>query len=130
MEDAVRETLKPLSTWDVNQHTEDADIGTDNFDFLLQGVPTLVANQAVANYLQNYHAASDTLDKVDIRELKLNTVIAALTAWGLADRTAPLGKRQSRAEIESLLKDTGLNQQMKALGYWDAWQAGTRGRTP
>lgn len=130
MEDAVRETLKPLAAWDVEQHTEDADIGTDNFDFLLQGVPTLVANQSVANYLQNYHAASDTLDKVDMRELKLNTVIAALTAWGLADRTAPFGKRQSRAEIESLLKDTGLDQQMKALGYWDVWQAGTRGRKP
>jgi len=130
MEDAVRETLKPLDAWDVNQHTEDADIGTDNFDFLLQGVPTLVANQAVANYLQNYHAASDTLDKVDMRELKLNTVTAALTAWGLADRSAPFGKRQTRAEIEVLLKNTGLDQQMKALGYWDVWQNGTRGRKP
>jgi carboxypeptidase Q len=130
MEDAVRETLKPLAAWDVEEHTEDADIGTDNFDFLLEGVPTLVANQAVANYLQNYHAASDTFDKVDLRELKLNAVIAALTAWGLADRIAPYGKRQSRAEVESLLKDTGLDQQMKALGYWDVWQTGTRGRRP
>jgi hypothetical protein len=130
MEDAVRETLKPLDAWDVNQHTEDGDIGTDNFDFLLQGVPTLVANQAVSNYLQNYHAASDTFDKVDLRELKLNTVIAALTAWGLADRNAPFGKRQSRAEIEALLKDTGLDQQMKALGYWEVWQNGRRGRRP
>jgi Zn-dependent M28 family amino/carboxypeptidase len=130
MEEAVRESLKPLESWDVNELTEDGDIGTDNFDFLLQGVPTLVANQAVANYLQNYHAASDTLDKVDMRELKLNTVIAALTVWGLADRSAPFGKRQNRAEIESLLKDTGLEQQMKALGYWEGWQNGTRGRTP
>jgi Zn-dependent M28 family amino/carboxypeptidase len=130
MEDAVREALTPLHSWDVNQHTEDGDIGTDNFDFLLQGVPTLVANQAVSNYLQNYHAASDTLDKVDIRELKLNTVIAALTAWGLADHNATFGKRQNRAEIESLLKDTGLDQQMKALGYWEVWQNGTRGRKP
>jgi len=130
IEDAVRETLEPLDSWDVNRHTEDSDIGTDNFDFLLQGVPTLVANQAVSNYLENYHAASDTFDKVDLRELKLNTVIAALTAWGLANRNAPFGKRQSRAEIEALLKDTGLDQQMKALGYWEVWQNGTRGRKP
>jgi carboxypeptidase Q len=130
MEDPVREALKPLDSWDINRHTEDADIGTDNFDFLLQGVPTLVANQEVANYLQNYHAASDTLDKVDMRELKLNTVIAALTAWGLADRNAPFGKRQSRAEIEGILKETGLDQQLKALGYWEGWQTGTRGRKP
>ena len=130
MEDVVRETLKPLDAWGVNQHTEDGDIGTDNFDFLLQGVPTLVANQAVANYLQNYHAASDTFDKVDMRELKLNTVIAALTAWGLADRSAAFGKRQTRAEIEATIKDIGLDQQMKSLGYWDVWQNGTRGRKP
>jgi carboxypeptidase Q len=130
MEDPVREALKPLDSWDINRHTEDADIGTDNFDFLLQGVPTLVANQEVANYLQNYHAASDTLDKVDMRELKLNTVIAALTAWGLADRNAPFGKRQSRAEIEGILKETGLDQQLNALGYWEGWQTGARGRKP
>jgi carboxypeptidase Q len=130
MEDVTREALKPLDAWDVNRHTEDADIGTDNFDFLLQGVPTLVANQEVANYLQNYHAASDTLDKVDMRELKLNTVIAALTAWGLADHNGPFGKRQSRTEIEGVLKETGLDQQLKVLGYWAGWQNASRGRKP
>src|SRR5271168_2987767 len=113
MEDPVREVLKPLAAWDVDRHTPDADIGTDNFDFLLQGVPTLVANQEVANYLQNYHAASDTLDKVDIRELKLNTVLAAVTAWGLADRIEPIGKRQSRAELEFLMKETGLDKELQ-----------------
>jgi carboxypeptidase Q len=130
MEEPVREVLKPLEAWGLNQHTQDVDIGTDNFDFLLQGVPTLVANQGVSNYLQNYHAASDTLDKVDLRELKLNTVIAALTAWGLADRSTPFGKRLSRAELESALKETGLEQQMKTLGYWEGWRNGTRGRKP
>jgi carboxypeptidase Q len=129
-EAGVREVLKPLESWGTNHHTYDASFGTDNFDFLLEGVPTLVANQEEANYLPNYHAASDTLDKVDMRELKLNTVIAALTAWGIADRTEPLGKRLTRPEIETQMKETGLDQQMKALGYWDAWQSGARGRKP
>jgi carboxypeptidase Q len=129
-EPALREILKPLDSWDVNNHTFDASFGTDNFDFLLEGVPTLVANQEEANYLPNYHAASDTLDKVDIRELKLHTVIAALTAWGIADRTEPIARRLSRAEIELQIKETGLDQQLKALGYWDAWQSGARGRKP
>jgi carboxypeptidase Q len=130
IEAGVREVLKPLESWGVNQHTYDASFGTDNFDFLLEGVPTLVANQEEANYLPNYHAASDTLDKVDMRELKLHTVVAALTAWGIADRTEPLGKRFSRAELDILVKETGLDQQMKLLGYWDAWQNGARGRKP
>jgi len=130
IEAGVREVLKPLESWGANDHTVDASFGTDNLDFLLEGVPNLVANQEEANYLPNYHAASDTLDKVDIRELKLHTALAALTAWGIADRTEPLGKRLTRAELDALVKETGLDRQMKALGYWDAWQTGARGRKP
>jgi carboxypeptidase Q len=130
IEDGVRAVLKPLESWGANNHTYDASFGTDNFDFMLEGVPTLVANQEEANYLPNYHAASDTLDKVDMRELKLHTALAALTAWGIADRTEPLGKRLSRTELEVLVKETGLDQQLKLLGYWDAWQSGARGRKP
>jgi len=130
IEAGVREVLKPLESWGANNHTYDASFGTDNFDFLLEGVPTLVANQEEANYLPNYHAASDTLDKVDMRELKLHAALAALTAWGIADRTEPIGKRLTRAELDVLIKETGLHQQLKLLGYWDAWQSGARGRTP
>jgi hypothetical protein len=130
IETGVREVLKPLESWGANTHTYDASFGTDNFDFMLEGVPTLVANQEEANYLPNYHAASDTLDKVDMRELKLHTALAALTAWGIADRTEPLGKRLTRAELDVLVKETGLDQQLKLLGYWDAWQSGRRGRKP
>jgi len=130
IEAAVNGILEPFSGWGVNQQTFDASTGTDHLDFLLEGVPTLVANQEVANYLQNYHAASDTFDKVDIRELKLNTVLAAVTAWGIADRTEPIGKRQSRAEVEELMKQTGLDKQLQELGLWRAFQSGERGRKP
>jgi carboxypeptidase Q len=130
IEAGIREVLKPLESWGANNHTYDASFGTDNFDFLLEGVPTLVANQEEANYLPNYHAASDTFDKVDIRELKLHAALAALTAWGIADRTEAIGKRLSRTELDVLVKETGLDQQMKLLGYWDAWQSGTLGRKP
>jgi carboxypeptidase Q len=130
IEPAVREILKPFAGWDVDNHTYDADWGTDHFDFLLEGVPNLVANQEVANYLANYHAASDTFEKVDIRELKLNTVLAAVTAWGIADRAEPIGPRYSRAQIETMMKETGLDQEMKTLGMWTDWESGARGRKP
>ena len=129
-EAGLRQILKPLEAWGATQHTDDASFGTDNFDFLLEGLPTFVANQEIANYLANYHAASDTFDKVYQRELKLNTVLAALTAWGIADRTEPLGQRLSRAELGTLIKATGLDEQMKTLGYWEQWQSGARGRLP
>ncbi len=130
IEAGVREILKPLDSWDVSHHTLDGDIGTDNWDFFLEGVPTLVAEQDEANYLPNYHAASDTFDKVDIRELKINTALAAVTAWGLADRAEPVGKRLSRSEMDRLLKETHLDEKMRQQGYWEPWQNGTRGRKP
>jgi carboxypeptidase Q len=126
----LEEILKPLASWDVNHHTLDGDIGTDNWDFLLDGVPTIVANQVEANYLPNYHAASDTLDKVDLSEVKINTAIGAVTAWGIADRAEPLGRRFSRAEIEQQLRESGLDEKMKQQGVWEGWQNGTHGRKP
>lgn len=130
LEAGVREALKPLDSWGATDHTYDASFGTDNFDFWLEGVPTLVANQEEANYTANYHAASDTFDKVDMRVLKLHTALAAVTAWGIADRVEPLGRRLSRGEIETLMRETGVDKQMQLLGYWQMWQSGTRGRKP
>ena len=130
IEAPIQQILKPFTGWGVDHLTLDAQTGTDHLDFLLEGVPTLVANQEVANYLQNYHAASDTFDKVDIRELKLNTAIAAVTAWGIADRVEPIGKRQSRAELEALMKETGLDKELQSLDMWQDFQSGARGRQP
>ena len=126
----LREVLKPFAGWGVDKFTFDAVMGTDNLDFMLEGVPTFMANQEISNYLVNYHAASDTFDKVDIRELKLNTALGAVTAWGIADRLEPIGKRLSRAEMETLMKESGLAEEMKTVGYWEDWQSGARGRKP
>ncbi len=82
---AVRDALEPVARLGVKDFTTDVSMDTDNFDFLIEGVPTLVANQEPANYMLNYHAASDTFDKVDITELKRHVAIAAITAFALAD---------------------------------------------
>jgi len=101
--------------------------GTDNFDFLLSGVPNLIAKQDWAPYLPNYHAESDVYEAVNPQEAKNNAALAAVLVWGLAespDRPAP---RQTRAEVEKLLRDTKLDEQMKSSGQWDDWTAGKRG---
>jgi carboxypeptidase Q len=130
VEPGVRESLEPLASWGVNKNTYDAFWGTDNFDFLLEGVPNLVANQEEANYMPNYHAASDTYDKVDMVNLKLNTAVAGLLAFSIAEHSAPLGRRLSHSEIDALLKQTGLDTQMKTVNLWQSWQGGQRGRQP
>jgi carboxypeptidase Q len=130
IEPAVRQALAPIESWNVDRHTADAFVGTDNLDFLLEGVPNLVANQDPANYVANYHAASDTYDKVDLLTLKENTAIAGILAFSLAEFAKPPGPRFSRAETEALLKQTGLDAQMKAFDVWRYWESGQRGRQP
>lgn len=127
---AVRQALEPVAKLGVKDFTFDASMDTDNFDFLLEGVPTLVANQDAANYMLNYHAASDTFDKVDIAELKRHVAIASITAFALADNPARIGLRQSRAQLEQMFREIGLDKEMKEAGFWPYWQSGERGRQP
>ena len=129
IESGVREAVKPIDSMGVTSHSFNAPLEPDSFDFLLEGIPTVVA-AADASEPGGQRVASDSLDKIDIKELKRNTAIAAVTAFGVAERADPLGPRQSRAEIESLLKTTGLADQMKTAGLWPIWESGQRGRLP
>lgn len=126
---AIRETLEPVRQLGVTEFTLDAAADTDHFDFLLEGVPTLEANQEPADYMLNYHASSDTFDKVDIPAVKKQVAIAALTAYALADREDRIGPRQSRAQVEQLMNQTGLERDLKLLGLWGQWESGERGRS-
>jgi hypothetical protein len=130
IETVVREVLQPLANWGVTEHLLDTYGGSDHVDFLLEGVPILDANQPEANYLQNYHASSDTMDKVPMRELKLNTAIMAATMLGIAQREKRLGKRLDRAGVEALIEETGFDAYLKSEGIWEDFQAGRRGRIP
>jgi hypothetical protein len=123
----IERALRPVRGYGAGAHTDDAFVGTDNLDFLLEGVPNLVANQAPANYMEHYHAASDTFDKADIRELRLNAAVAAALLWGLAE-TPDRGPRQDRTAIGALLERTGVAGQMKTFGLWPAWENRERGR--
>jgi hypothetical protein len=62
--------------------------------------------------------------------LKRHAAIAGVTAFDVAEDVAPLGPRLSRAEIETLLTQSGLDQQMKTAGIWPLWESGQRGRQP
>jgi carboxypeptidase Q len=128
--DTLAPLIAPLKRWDATALTFDAPVGTDNWDFLLEGVPTLLANQEPANYLVNYHATSDTFDKVDLHNLKTMVAIAAEATTAIANSPERLGPRQSRAEIEQLLRETHADDQMKIFGMWPGWEKGTRGREP
>src|SRR5260370_2057254 len=115
---AAGELVKPFQQWKAAGLTTDAFVGTDNFDFLLEGIPTFVANQKEANYLENYHATSDTYDKVDFVQLKKHVAIAAVLAFELAYSPERFGTRQNRKQIAQLLHETPLDDQLKIFDLW------------
>ncbi|HET7469823.1 MAG TPA: M28 family peptidase [Gemmatimonadales bacterium] len=104
-------------------------VGTDNYDFMMQGIANLVANQESANYGPNYHARSDEFGRADLRQLRLNAAIAAAVTWGVATTDAALPRWTGR-QVDSLVRHTDLSNQMKSFGVWDEWMAGTRGLRP
>jgi carboxypeptidase Q len=125
---AVAPMLQPFAAWKATTLTNDAMTGTDHFDFMIEGVPTLAANQETANYLINYHATSDTFDKVDFPQLRRNEAIAAELLVELASAPGRIGPRLTRAQIEATFPETHLDVQMKGFGIWEDWASGKRGR--
>jgi carboxypeptidase Q len=125
---AMSAALSPVAFAGAAGSNDEALLGTDNFDFLLEGVPNFVADQETDRYLSDYHAESDTFDKVDLREARWNAAIAAVAVAGLANATERPGARQSRSEVARLLEKSGLDRQMKTYGLWEDWESGRRGR--
>jgi Iap family predicted aminopeptidase len=125
---AVQSLLAPLEQFGVTKAVPTAESGTDHFDFMLEGVPTFVADQAEANYLENYHATTDTFDKVDFAQLKKHVAEAAALTFALANTADRVGPRLNRAQIEQTMHETHLDQEMKDMGMWEEWATGKRGR--
>jgi carboxypeptidase Q len=126
--DTARRLIAPLQQFGVTEMKTDMEWGTDHFDFMLEGVPTFVADQEEANYLENYHAVSDTYDKVDFKQLKNHVAEAAEFSFALANLPEKIGPRFTRAQIEQSMRDTNSVEMFKAYGLWDDWQSGHLGR--
>jgi hypothetical protein len=119
------ELRKGAESGGLKENLIDAIDGTDNFDFILAGVPNLVVWQDPSPYFGEYHAESDTFDKIDQPQARANSSAEAnvLLWFANAEERAP---QQSRAEVDKLLVDRQLVDQMKAFAQWDEWVNGTR----
>lgn len=118
MLDITSKMLTPVNKLGPFTQTTDAFIGTDNFTYLLEGIPTLVANQDIENYLPSYHAENDNFENVDLNQLKLNTIITSFLTWNLANADN-IPSRQNPNDVRKLLAATGLQQQMETFDLWD-----------
>lgn len=140
IEPGVREALAPLNSLGPLADTFGVGIKGDGFNFLLEGVPNLGTEMEFTSGARFEPTATsappatdappDPLGNVDIGDLKRNAAIAGVTAFDIAEDLAPLGPRLSHAEIEALLKQTGLDEKMKAAGIWPQWESGQLGHQP
>ncbi len=127
MRQVLDASLEPVAGLGPFEYSDAAYYGTDHFDFVLEGVAGIMADQESANYGPNYHARPDTFDKVDQEQLKLNSAIAAALVWGYAN--AEIGwQRLDRAGVQKII-DGGLAEHMKAFRVMQYWEDGSRGRT-
>jgi len=124
----AKRLIAPLQQFGVTEIKTDMEWGTDHFDFMLEGVPTFVADQQEANYLENYHAVSDTYDKVDFAQLKQHVAEAAEFSFALANLPEKIGPRFTRAQIEQSIRETHSDEMLKSAGLWEAWESGKLGR--
>jgi hypothetical protein len=123
---ALDQALLPVAGLGPFEHINAPIVGTDNYDFMMNGIANLVANQAPYNYGPNYHASSDTFDKVDQRQLKLNATIMAAVTLGLANSDEHWA-RASKRDVQKLINETDLRAQMDTFNLYPAWKDGSRG---
>ncbi|HEX6106053.1 MAG TPA: M20/M25/M40 family metallo-hydrolase, partial [Gemmatimonadales bacterium] len=125
----LEQALAPVAGLGPFTHVNIPIVGTDNYDFMMQGVANLVANQESANYGPNYHARSDEFGRADLRQLRLNSAIAAAVTWGFATLDLSL-PRQTAAQVDSMVRHSDLGEQMRSFNVYEAWEAGDRGLRP
>ncbi|MEW6990940.1 M28 family peptidase [Colwelliaceae bacterium 6441] len=123
---AVAKVLAPVNELGPFEQINVPVVGTDNYDFMMNGVANLVANQLDANYASNYHAESDTFDKVDQQQLKLNSAIMAALTLGFANLTEVSWKKQTVEEVEAMVKTLDIESSMKTFGLYKSWKNKTR----
>lgn len=126
----VSEAMKPIESLGATHFVTGTTIGNDDFDFLLEGIPTLTAFPVLMPVSVDSPMPDPKSGGAGMADLKHNIAVVAVTAFGIAERTVPIGRRQSRAEIESLLKPKGQDDSMKTSGIWSLWESGERGRLP
>lgn len=122
----VEKALEPVKGLGPFEQINEPIVGTDNYDFMLQGVANLVGNHEAFNYGPNYHAESDTYDKVDTRQLRLNAAIVAALTWGFANMEVTWD-RQTREQVQHLIDSSSLRAQMDMFNLYPGWKDGTRG---
>ena len=70
---------------------------------------------------------TDTFEKVDQQQLKLNSAIMAATILGIANLDEIPWKRQTSDQVVKIVDQFNLEESMRNFGLQQSWQANKRG---
>jgi hypothetical protein len=91
---------------------------SDDGAFILEGIPALDLNPDDAKYEDIHHTPSDTMDRVNRRDLAVGAATVAITAYALADAAQPIARRLDHAAIASMLAAARMDRVLQAYGWW------------
>jgi hypothetical protein len=108
LEAASRTLLKPLAPLGAGQVYLDADFDSDQETFIVAGVPIYSLWVDQRDYDARHHTIIDTFERVDPMMVRLQTAIMAVAAYSFANAEKRPGPRIGPAQVQELLKRTGL----------------------
>jgi carboxypeptidase Q len=111
-----KKLLSPLAPLGAERVFLDADFDSDQETFIVAGVPIYSLRVDPQDYDTRHHTIIDTFERVDPHMLALQTAVMAVAGYSFANAEQRPGRRLSPAEVQELLKRTGL-QQLYELEY-------------
>jgi carboxypeptidase Q len=110
MEAISKVLLKPLAPLGADRVFLDADFDSDQETFIVAGLPIYSLRVEPGDYDSRHHTIIDTFERVDPRMLAMHTAVMAVAGYSFANAEQRPGRRLSPAEVQELLKRTGLEQ--------------------
>jgi carboxypeptidase Q len=113
MEAISKKLLGPLAPFGADHVFLDADFDSDQETFIVAGIPIYSLRVDPQDYDARHHTIIDTFERVDPRMLAVHTAVMAVAGYSFANADQRPGPRLTPAEVQALLKRTGLEQLYK-----------------
>jgi hypothetical protein len=107
-EAASKKLLRSLAPLGAARVFLDADFDSDQETFIVEGVPIYSLHVERSDYDFRHHTIIDTFERVDPRMLQMQTAVMAVAAYSFANAAERPGPRLNPAQVQELLKRTGL----------------------
>jgi len=86
--------------------------------FILAGVPSLDLNPDDVEYEQIHHKTTDTIERVNRRNLAIGAATVAVTAWAIADAPMPMAPHVDERAVAAMLAAAKMDGVVQLMGLW------------